>query len=76
MSLRYNDFLELIEADQASSISIPYDHPTVLVVMSDGRRAEVNISSCKNFSSPSTELMKLLRKHNVNITFGSKEWFR
>ena len=59
-TLRYSDFVEAVQEDQVSRVTISPDRGSALIVENDGRRAEVNLA-------PDKDLLKLLTDHNVDI---------
>ena len=59
-TLRYSEFVEAVQDNQVSRVTISTDQSTAVVVESDGRRAEVNLA-------PDKDLLKLLTEHNVDI---------
>jgi len=59
-TLRYSDFVEAVQEDQVSRVTISPDRASALIVENDGRRAEVNLA-------PDKDLLKLLTDHNVDI---------
>ncbi|MFL0723910.1 MAG: ATP-dependent zinc metalloprotease FtsH [Prochlorococcus sp.] len=59
-TLRYSEFIEAVQDNQVSRVTISTDQSTAVVVESDGRRAEVNLA-------PDKDLLKLLTEHNVDI---------
>ena len=59
-TLRYSDFVEAVQDDQVSRVTISPDRGSAVIVESDGRRAEVNLA-------PDKDLLKLLTDHNVDI---------
>ncbi len=59
-TLRYSDFVEAVQDDQVSRVTISPDRGSALIVENDGRRAEVNLA-------PDKDLLKLLTDHNVDI---------
>ncbi len=59
-TLRYSDFVEAVQDDQVSRVTISPDRGSAVIVENDGRRAEVNLA-------PDKDLLKLLTDHNVDI---------
>ena len=59
-TLRYSDFVEAVQEDQVSRVTISPDRGSAVIVENDGRRAEVNLA-------PDKDLLKLLTDHNVDI---------
>ena len=59
-TLRYSDFVEAVQEDQVSRVTISPDRGSALIVENDGRRAEVNLA-------PDKDLLKMLTDHNVDI---------
>ena len=59
-TLRYSDFVEAVQEDQVSRVTISPDRGSAVIVENDGRRAEVNLA-------PDKDLLKLLTDHDVDI---------
>ena len=59
-TLRYSDFVEAVQENQVSRVTISPDRGSAVIVENDGRRAEVNLA-------PDKDLLKLLTDHNVDI---------
>ena len=59
-TLRYSDFIEAVQEDQVSRVTISPDRGSAVIVENDGRRAEVNLA-------PDKDLLKLLTDHDVDI---------
>ncbi|MGC6482049.1 MAG: ATP-dependent zinc metalloprotease FtsH [Synechococcus sp.] len=59
-TLRYSDFVEAVQEDEVSRVTISPDRGSAVIVENDGRRAEVNLA-------PDKDLLKLLTDHNVDI---------
>ena len=59
-TLRYSDFVEAVQEEQVSRVTISPDRGSAVIVENDGRRAEVNLA-------PDKDLLKLLTDHNVDI---------
>ena len=58
--IRYSDFVEAVQDDQVSRVTISPDRGSAVVVKNDGRREQVNLA-------PDKDLLKLLTDHNVDI---------
>ncbi|MFL0788958.1 MAG: hypothetical protein AB8E87_01900 [Prochlorococcus sp.] len=63
--LNYNDFTEAVKTGRVSRAIIPSEHGNAKVVLIDGRRALVELSSNK-------ELLKLPTVHNVDFAVQPK----
>jgi cell division protease FtsH len=59
-TLRYSEFVEAVQDNQVSRVTISTDQSTAKVVERDGRNADVNLA-------PDKDLLKLLTDHNVDI---------
>ncbi|KGG13140.1 MULTISPECIES: ATP-dependent zinc metalloprotease FtsH [Prochlorococcus] len=59
-TLRYSDFIEAVEENQISRVTISPDNGTAQIIENDGSRAEVTLA-------PDNDLLQLLTEHNVDI---------
>ncbi|MEB3330900.1 MAG: ATP-dependent zinc metalloprotease FtsH3 [Synechococcaceae cyanobacterium] len=59
-TLRYSDFVEAVQGNEVSRVTISPDRGTAQVVENDGQRAVVNLA-------PDKDLLKMLTDHNVDI---------
>ena len=63
-TLRYNEFIEAVQAKEISRVLINPDDATAQVIDEDGLRYQVNLA-------PDKDLLKILTENNVDIAVTS-----